>query len=208
MTQASTDVGFWNNRFDREDYAYGIQPNDFLRDNAALFRAGDAILSLAEGEGRNAVFLAKQGCKVQGVDFSEAGRNKALQLAARHQVELTYAIADLTSYAMGEAKWDAVVSIFCHLPEEHRPHLFQEIKQSLKPGGLLLLESYNKKQLAYGTGGPKDVRQLLSVEELKHAFAEFDILRAEELEREIWEGPHHGGKGAVTQFIARKPLQT
>jgi len=206
MTDALPGAGFWNDRYGEADYVYGIRPNDFLRENAALLDPGGAVLSLAEGEGRNAVFLARQGYKVQGVDFSQAGRNKALQLAGRFRVEIAYDVADLATYPMGEAKWDGIVSIFCHLSEEHRPGLFQSVKRALKPGGVLLLEAYNKKQLAYGTGGPKDAAQLLSLAELTLAFEGFEIVRAEDAEREIQEGPFHNGRGSVTQFIARKPV--
>lgn len=198
------DALFWNGRFGGEDYAYGTQPNDFLRENASLFRPGNAILSLAEGEGRNAVFLAAQGCKVRGVDFSQSGRTKALQLAERQGVTIGYDLADLTTYDMGEAVWDGVISIFCHLPDVHRPHLFQSIRRGLKPGGVLLLESYNQKQLGFGTGGPKDAAMLPSLDELKAAFAGFELLRAEDTVREIQEGALHSGKSSVTQFLARK----
>lgn len=204
MTQASTGTGFWNERFGGADYAYGDTANDFLRAHAGLFAAGSRILSLAEGEGRNGVFLAQQGCAVRGVDFSAEGRKKALQLAQARGVTLDYALADLTRYDMGGAAWDGVVSIFCHLGQAERPALHAAIKRALKPGGVLLLEAYNSRQLAFGTGGPKDPTHLIGVAELQDAFRGFDIMLAQEIERTVQEGRYHDGPSAVTQFIARK----
>lgn len=204
MTKPFAVPEFWDTRYRDKEYVYGVSPNDFLRDHATLFKAGNNVLSLAEGEGRNAVFLAQQGCKVCGVDFSSEGRNKALQLAQKQGVEIDYDTADLTQYDMGEAKWDGIVSIFCHLVDRARPTLYRSIKRGLKPGGLFLLESFNKKQLEFDTGGPREVTHLPSLEELKSAFNDFEIVLAQDIEREIREGPCHNGLGSVTQFIARR----
>ena len=205
MTKPFAGPEFWDTRYREKEYVYGVSPNDFLRGHAALFKPGDQVLSLAEGEGRNAVFLAQQGCQVRGVDFSTEGRNKALRLAHKQGVKIDYDVADLTQYEMGEARWDGIVSIFCHLVDRVRPALYRSIKRGLKPGGFFLLESYNKKQLEHDTGGPGDPAHLPSVEELKSAFDDFEIILARDLEREIQEGPYHHGLGSVTQFIARRP---
>jgi len=205
MAQPFAGSEFWDTRYREKEYVYGVSPNDFLRGHAALFKAGDQVLSLAEGEGRNAVFLAQQGCQVRGVDFSTEGRNKALRLAHTQGVKIDYDVADLTQYEMGEAKWDGIVSIFCHLVDRVRPALYRSIKRGLKPGGVFFLESYNKKQLEHDTGGPRDAAHLPSLEELKGAFDDFEITLAQEIEREVQEGPHHHGLGSVTQFIARRP---
>lgn len=205
MAQPFAGPEFWDTRYREKEYVYGVSPNDFLRGHAALFKPGDHVLSLAEGEGRNAVFLAQQGCQVRGVDFSTEGRDKALRLAHKQGVNIDYDVADLTQYEMGEARWDGIVSIFCHLVDRVRPALYRSIKRGLKPGGVFLLESYNKKQLEYDTGGPRDAAHLPSLEELKDAFDDFEIILAQEIEREIQEGPYHHGLGSVTQFIARRP---
>jgi cyclopropane fatty-acyl-phospholipid synthase-like methyltransferase len=206
MKQTSTTSAFWNNRYKDEEYFYGQHPNDFLRDHIALFKNGDAVLTLAEGEGRNAVFLAQHGCKVRSVDFSIAGRTKTLQLAQKQGVIVDYDVADLTQYDLGCNKWDAIVSIFCHLSETNRPALYQSIKQALKPGGIFLLESYNKKQLEFGTGGPKEASHLISLYELKKAFENFETILSQDVERAIVEGKFHDGISSVTQFITRKPM--
>lgn len=206
MKQTFTNSAFWNDRYQDEKYIYGQHPNVFLRDNANLFQNGDTVLTLAEGEGRNAVFLAQKGCKVRGVDFSRAGRAKTLKLAQKQEVTVDYDVADLTQYYMGNAKWDGIVSIFCHLSESNRSALYQSIEQALKPGGILLLESYNKKQLEFNTGGPKELSHLLSLHELEKAFKNFEMIVAQDVEREIVEGHCHNGMSSVTQFIARKSM--
>ena len=206
MKQTFTNSAFWDDRYQDEEYIYGQHPNDFLRDNANLFKNGDTVLTLAEGEGRNAVFLAQHGCKVRGVDFSVTGRAKTLQLAQKQEVSVDYDVADLTEYDMGYAKWDGIVSIFCHLSESNRSALYQSIEQALKPGGIFLLESYNKKQLEFDTGGPRELSHLLSLYELKKAFENFEMIVATDVERTIVEGNSHNGISSVTQFIARKSM--
>mgnify|MGYP001803443981 FL=1 len=204
MKQNFTNSAFWDDRYQDEEYIYGQHPNDFLRDNANLFRNGDTVLTLAEGEGRNAVFLAQHGCQVRSVDFSVAGRAKTLQLAQKQKVSVEYDVADITQYDMGYAKWDGIVSIFCHLSESNRSALYQSIEQALKPGGIFLLESYNKKQLEFDTGGPRELSYLLSLYELKKAFKNFEMIVATDVERAIVEGNSHNGTSSVTQFIASK----
>ncbi len=204
MTQPFTQAAFWDERFQGEAYAYGLDPNDFLREHAALFHSGARILSLAEGEGRNAVFLADRQCEVRCVDYSEAGRRKALELARKRGVDLEYDLADLTTYNMQQAQWDGVISIFCHLADHQRPALFDAVKQSLKPGGVFLMEAYNPGQLAYNSGGPKALSHLPSLQELNQAFSDYEIILARDLERDIHEGPAHDGLSSVVQFIARK----
>ena len=200
-----TGADFWDERYKPEAYLYGDEPNDFLREHAGLFRPGDQILSLAEGEGRNAVFLAQQNYQVQGVDFSTEGQAKALGLAKTRGVSIDYVLADLTQYDMGIDAWDGVVSIFCHLSSRDRPPLYAAISAALKPGGVFLLEGYNAAQLSYCTGGPKDVDYLTSLDMLVEAFRGFEIILAQDTVHDIREGLGHTGPGSVTQFIARKP---
>lgn len=206
MSQQFTGSEFWNERFKNQDYMYGVHVNDFLKEQAHRIEEGGKVLNLAEGEGRNAVYLAEQGYDVRGVDFSAHGRDKAMKLAQQRNVVIAYELADLTTYDMGASNWDAIVSIFCHMHETERPGLYRSIKQALKPGGLFVQEVYNKKQLAYGTGGPGDPAHLGSLQELKEAFEGFEVILAQDIEREIHEGEFHFGNSAVTQFIARKPL--
>lgn len=206
MPQPSAAAQFWNARYHGEDYVYGREANDFLRAQASLLSAGDKVLCLAEGEGRNSVFLAQQDCDVRGVDFSAEGKSKALKLAQDNHVQIAYDVADLSLYDLGDQQWDAVVSIFCHPPEAVRRSLYTRIRRALKPGGIFILESYNKSQLAHGTGGPQDAALLVNLDDLIAAFDGFEILRAQDLERPIHEGAHHNGPSAVSQFIARRPV--
>lgn len=200
-----TGADFWNARYKTEAYLYGAEPNDFLREHAGLFRLGDRVLSLAEGEGRNAVFLAEQGCSVRGVDFSPEGQTKALALAKARGVAIDYVLADLTRYDMGCDAWDGIVSIFCHMSSHDRPPLYAAIKAALKPGGIFVLEGYNAAQLSCCTGGPKDADYLTSLDMLIDAFKGFKIVLARDTVHDIREGLGHTGSGSVTQFIVRKP---
>lgn len=134
---------FWNEKFSGDDYFYGTTPNKFLSSVYGLFPDGANILCIAEGEGRNAVFLAQQGFKVSAVDFSEVARKKALELAASKNVTLNYELSSLEEYNFGEGKWDVIVSIFCHLSPSVRSLVHQKIENGLKQNGILILEAYN-----------------------------------------------------------------
>ena len=204
MVDNFTDTAFWNERYLDRNYAYGEKPNNFLRKHLSLFNSGDDILSLAEGEGRNGVYLARHGINVHAVDFSYAARDKAQELAEKHNVLFPYEIADLSQFDLGIDKWNGIVSIFCHLPETLRPHLYQSIRAALKVGGLFLLEAYNPGQLEFDTGGPQDISHLVPLSELMTAFQEFQLIVAQEIEREVHEGQYHNGLSSVTQLIVRK----
>ncbi|MBO6827115.1 MAG: methyltransferase domain-containing protein [Sneathiella sp.] len=195
---------FWNARYREAEYAYGTEPNDFLRDQAKRFKKGSKVLTLAEGEGRNAAFLASLGANVTAIDFSEAGREKAYALADDMGVTLTYLVQNVMDLVVTDNKWDAVIAIFAHVPPPVRGHMFNYIRHALKPGGVIVLEGYTPKQIGRGTGGPPSEEMMFSSEMLKSEFAGFDILKNEEKVRNIREGDHHSGKGAIVQFIARK----
>lgn len=197
----------WDERYSKDDYHYGTQPNDFLKANArALLSDRDSpeILCLADGEGRNSVYLAELGAQATAVDISTVGLVKAKQLAAERQVPLTVLHADLSTYRFPPNTYDAVVMIFCHMPSASRPFLYEQIKNTLKPGGRLLVECYNEAQLGRGTGGPPVADLMLSLEELKQEFLDFEVQHAVDLVRPIHEGEGHTGKGSVCQFIAVK----
>ena len=176
----------WNERYASEGYIYGTQPNSFLAENANLL-AGP-VLSLGEGEGRNAVFLASLGLDVLGVDGSDVGLEKARALAASMSVMIRAEVADLAFYEPTENFYGSVVSIFCHLPTDIRRRLYPLVERSLKPGGIFLLEAYTKDQLARNTGGPKDPDLLMSRLDLEGAFPNCDVILSNEIEREVNEG--------------------
>ncbi len=194
----------WDLKYSEEGFAYGTQPNDFLRQNLHQLPVGGRVLCLAEGEGRNSVFLAKQGFEVVAVDSSAVGLQKAQELARSEKVQITTIVADLAEFTVEEASYDAVISIFCHLPSPVRQFAYAQVVKGLKKDGVLLLEGYTPAQLKNNTGGPPSKELLLTLEILKNDFASLNILHAIELERDIIEGRLHTGPGAVVQLIATK----
>lgn len=197
----------WDKRYSGEEFVYGTEPNAFLAQMADRLPPGGRVLSLAEGEGRNAVFLAGRGHSVTAVDASSVGLAKAHRLAAARGVEIATRVADLAHYAIEPAAWDGIVSIFCHVPEAIRADLHRRVVAGLKPGGVLILEAYTPEQLGYGTGGPKEIERTMTLDALRTEFASLEVEHAAELEREVIEGRYHSGLGAVVQFVARKPAK-
>jgi SAM-dependent methyltransferase len=194
----------WDQRYAGEAFMYGTAPNDFLQERVGALPPGGRVLCLAEGEGRNAVFLAQRGFQVTGVDSSRVGLEKAQRLARERGVSLETIVADLRDFELGEARWDAIVSIWCHLPPDLRAGLHPRLLAALAPGGVLLLEHYHPRQLEYRTGGPPDATLLVTRDELQRDFASLKVLHAFEGEREIHEGTGHAGRSFVTQFLARR----
>ena len=195
----------WDERYSTEEYAYGTKPNKFLEENVNHIPKGK-VLSLAEGEGRNAVFLAKQGYSVTAVDASIVGLNKARKLAAENGVVVEFIHADLADYDLGENKWDGIVSIFCPLPSSLRKQLYKKVEAGLKRNGVYLLEAYTPDQLKHGTGGGSSVDVMQSKESLLLELAGLRFTHLSELEREVIEGKYHTGIGAVVQAIAIKEM--
>ena len=192
----------WNQRYAGSGFAYGTDPNSFLVQNAKLLNG--PVLSLAEGEGRNAVFLASLGLDVLGVDGSDVGLAKAQTLAASRGLAIRTEVADLTTYEPPENYYGSVISISAHLPSHSRNRLYRLVECSLKPGGIILLEAYTKSQLSRNTGGPKDPDMLMDRAELEKQFPNCEPILSQEIEREVNEGKFHTGLACVVQFIARK----
>ena len=199
---------FWNPRFAGEQYAYGSAPNDFLKAQAGRLAAGSRVLSLGEGEGRNAIHLASLGHDVTAVDAAHTGLIKLLQRAARESLTVTATLADLADYAIPPAHWHAIVSIFCHLPPALRRTVLRDCVSGLAPGGLFILEGYTPRQLGFGTGGPKDVALLLEPDDIRAELDGLELLHFAEVQREVVEGSLHTGMAAVLQVVARKPGPT
>jgi len=193
---------FWNERYSEVDFAYGKQANDFVV--AQAFQPARKILCLAEGEGRNAVYLAQQGHDVTCIDYSEAGIAKMNQLANEKGVEITTICADLAEVTLAENEWDAIVIIFGHFPPAIRQHVHPQLYKALKPGGRLILEAYRKAQIDYKTGGPMNPSMLYSKEELATDFQAFSTIAIEETIREVNEGAFHHGQAAVVQVVGEK----
>jgi SAM-dependent methyltransferase len=195
----------WDERYSAEEYAYGTTPNDFLVANVSSIPKGK-VLSIAEGEGRNAVFLAKQGYDVTAVDGSLVGLDKARKLAEENYVDIEFIHADLADYDLGENKWDAIVSIFCPLPSWLRKELYKKVVAALKQNGVFLLEAYTPNQLKHSTGGGHSVDVMQSKESLKLELGSMKFKHLVELEREVIEGVYHTGIGSVVQAIAAKEI--
>lgn len=193
----------WNERYAADEYIYGTEPNSFLAEQAHLLHG--PVLSLAEGEGRNAVFLAALGLEVHGVDGSEVGLAKAQVLARARNVTIRTEVADLGAFHPDEESFGSVVSISAHLPSAVRRILYPRVERCLKPGGLILLEAYSEAQLARDTGGPRDTDMLMTPAKLRAEFPHLEPMLLQEVEREVREGTHHTGMASVVQFIARRP---
>ena len=197
------DVDFWNQRYGGEAYAYGVEPNDFLVEQTHRIPAG-RVLCLAEGEGRNAVYLAKRGYEVTAVDMSAAGLDKARRLAAASGVAITTQLADLASYEIEPQAWRGIVSIFAHVPPPLRQRLYGSVVHGLRPGGVVIVEAYNPRQLHYQTGGPRQLELLVSLNALREELHGLTEVVGREVDRPVVEGEFHTGLGAVVQYLARK----
>lgn len=195
----------WDERYSEPGFTYGTTPNSFLVSVVDRIPPG-RVLMLAEGEGRNAVYLASLGYQITAVDGSAVGLGKALELAAERGVSLTTIVADLAGFEIEPEKWDAIVSCFCHIPAAIRIPLHRKVVKGLKPGGVLVLEAFSKEQMDYDTGGPKSLDMLMSREELLQELAGLDFIHAATLVRDVKEGRGHTGLASVVQILAVKPL--
>lgn len=194
---------FWDERFARPGYAYGEAPNDFLVEALPRLTRGRA-LSLGEGEGRNAMFLARNGFEVTAVDASSVGLAKARARAEAEGLAITTVHADLATWRPAAEHFDVVVAIFCHLPPALRREVHRAALAALRPGGAVVIEAYTPAQIAHGTGGPKDPSLLYTLDALREDLAGADLEVAVERERVIHEGALHDGVSAVVQVLARR----
>ena len=204
MSAAAKLADFWNQRYGKDEFAYGTAPNDFLVEFARHVPPRSRVLCLADGEGRNGVWLAQQGHTVSSVDIAAEGMAKARRLAAERGVKLDTRIADLAEFEFGKLAWDAIVSIFMHLPPRLRRDVFARGVAALRPGGVVLFEAYGKGQLGRGTGGPPEIDLLVDVDEIRQEFPGCRILHAFCGLREVREGRHHSGTGDVVQLVLQK----
>ncbi len=194
----------WDERYSIDSYVYGESPNDFLRERVSALKRGRA-LCLAEGEGRNSVFLAKHGFTVTGVDSSSVALEKAERLAKKNHVTIETVHADLARYTIEQDSWDSIVSIFCHLPPSLRKTIHRRVVLGLQSGGTFLLEAYTPRQLEFGTGGPPKAEFMMDLGSLKEELAGLEFVHAQELIRDVSEGIKHTGQASVVQVLSRKP---
>ena len=195
----------WDERYAEAFASYGTEPNDFVREVAERIPPGP-VLCLAEGEGRNAVFLAERGHEVTAVDQSPVGLANAARLATERGVTLTTVTADIADYDLGEGQWAGIVSVWAHVPSALRRALHAACVRALRPGGALVLEAYTPRQLERpGVGGPKDPDLLMTPEALRDELDGLRFERCEAIDRDVSEGRYHTGPSTTVQVLAFAP---
>lgn len=208
MTSRAPQRSHWDERYAQEAYAYGEEPNEYLKERLAGLRPGTILLP-ADGEGRNSIYAATQGWTVHAFDLSTEGRWKALQLADKRGVEIDYRVGEMVTLGYRAAQFDAVALVYAHFPPAQRAGLHREINALLKPGGSIILEAFSKNHLPYraknpAVGGPPDRDTLFSIEEVQRDFPGFEVIELAEKEVELHEGLYHNGTGLVVRFTGRK----
>ncbi|OMQ11674.1 bifunctional 2-polyprenyl-6-hydroxyphenol methylase/3-demethylubiquinol 3-O-methyltransferase UbiG [[Flexibacter] sp. ATCC 35103] len=198
----------WNDRYSSEEFAYGEEPNKYLKEQLEKLKTGN-ILFPAEGEGRNAVFAARLGWKVSAFDISAEGKNKALKLAKTNNVEIDYQVGELETLNYQTEQFDAIALIYAHFPADIKSSIHKTLETYLRKDGVIIFEAFSKKHLEYlavndKVGGPKDIESLFSIEELQSDFPNYEIIELEEKEIELNEGLFHNGKGSVIRFVGKK----
>lgn len=193
---------FWDERYAASEYIYGEQPNEWFAEKIQKITPGRLLLP-CEGEGRQAVYAAAMGWEVQAFDQSDAGRDKALALAAKQGQTIHYSLADAMDYHHAEP-FDALALVFAHMPENLRTAFHQRMAAQLKPGGILILEGFHTSQLGRNSGGPRDLSMLFTPEMLEADFAGFHILHLNVEEVVLNEGAYHNGAAKVLRMLAQK----
>lgn len=198
----------WDERYRDSEYAYGEQPNKYLEEQLEKLPVGK-ILFPAEGEGRNAVFAARQGWQVSAYDISNEGQKKALQLAQRNHVSIDYQVGALQTLNYKEGQFDVIALIFAHFPADIKADLHKELDKYLRKGGTIIFEAFSKRHIEFNAknekvGGPRDIASLFSVEEIRNDFHNYEIIELMEKEIELHEGFYHNGRASVIRFVGRK----
>lgn len=205
MTSFSDAAATWNKRFSIDEYLFGTEPNEFMREHAGAWPAGSRVLCVADGEGRNSVWLARRGLAVDAFDVSDVAIAKARRLAAEAGVDVKYTLSECDAYPWPQAVYDGVVAIFVQFADPPmRERLFARMIDALKPGGTLLLQGYGPRQLEYRTGGPSLLEHLYTAAMLRDAFADTDIVDVREYDAELSEGSRHRGMSALVSLVARR----
>lgn len=192
----------WNEKFSSEDYLYGKEPNHFLKEELDKRKVGK-IIFLGEGEGRNAVYAAKLGWQVTAVDESEEGKKKALKLAKENNVSINYLIDNVLNFETRE-KFDAVVMIYLHIHDDLKEALHKKAISLLDINGEIILEAFEKDQLKFTSGGPKNIDLLYDLKTITEDFIDLDFIKLSKEEIELNEGNGHKGKAVVVRFVGRK----
>lgn len=194
---------FWNSRYSEQEFAYGTEPNAFLKEQLGNLKSGKALF-LGEGEGRHAVYAANSGWHVDAVDFSSSAKDKALKLAEENKVTINYEVCDLNEYQFKENYYDLVVMIFLHLPIGLREKAFKNSINSLKLNGILLVEAFNKNQINNSSGGPQSLDLLYSENDVLSLAKDLKTEAIETKSIELDEGEYHKGKADVIRYVGVK----
>ncbi len=209
MASAFSDgADFWNKRFDTPDYIFGRAPNEYLQTQAMRhLKKSDTVLCVADGEGRNSVWLAKQGMQVDAFDLSEVALKKAIALAREEVAHVQFTLASSDTWDWQPNQYDAVVGIFIQFADPvMRPRLFTQMVSTLKPGGLLIIQGYTPKQLEFKTGGPSILEHLYTEDMIRKLISDLELIDLRLYEKELSEGPKHTGMSALLGLVARKPI--
>ena len=198
----------WDSRYSKAEYAYGEEPNEYLKEKLPLVSTGK-ILFPADGEGRNSVYAARLGWDVSCFDLSVEGQKKALALAEKNGVKIDYQVGEFQELAYQENYFDAIALIYAHFPADVKSGYHKILNTYLKPGGVIIFEAFSKKHLEYRAanervGGPTDINTLFSIEEIQADFTNYEIIELKEQEVNLDEGAHHDGVGHIVRFMGRK----
>lgn len=197
---------FWNARFNKQEFIFGKEPNEYLAEQATQYlQVGNTVLCIADGEGRNGVWLAKQGMRVTGFDVSDIALAKANQFAADNEVNIQYSLCDTDSFDWLANQYDAVIAIFIQFADPAmRTRIFKHVQLALRPGGILILQGYTPKQLEYKTGGPSLLDHLYTEAIMRELSQGCEILDLQCYEKELSEGARHTGMSALLGMVAKK----
>lgn len=205
MAMSDPELERWNARFAAPGYLFGTGPNAFLAAQRPRLRAGQRALCVADGDGRNSVWLAEQGLQVTAFDFSPVAVEKARALAASRGVSVQYEVASVMDWRWAPEEFDVVAAIFVQFADPAmRAFLFERMAQALRPQGWLFIEGYTPKQLEYGTGGPSRVENMYTADLLRESFAALELVELREYEAVLEEGTRHAGRSALIDLVARR----
>lgn len=196
----------WDDRYGADDYLFGTEPAAFLVAQRHWLRDGDTTLVVADGEGRNSVYLAERGLEVTAMDVSPVGVAKARALAAARGVQVDHREGDVLTWDWRTASYDCVVAVFIQfLDPDRRAAVFHDMRRSLRPGGRLFLHGYRPEQVDYATGGPPYREYMYTESLLRESFPDLLVERLESYEAELHEGTGHQGRSALIDFVATAP---
>ena len=206
MKKQAPPTVMWDQKYNQDDYVFGTQPSQFMLAQQEWLKAGQTALAIADGEGRNSVFMAEKGLQVTAMDSSQVGIAKAKKLAESRSVDVDFQHVDVREWDWEADRHDLIAAVFIQFADpKFRSEIFTGMIKTLKPGGILLLHGYTPKQVKYGTGGPPVPELMYTREMLVNAFADTEVLRLEEYETELQEGEGHAGISALIDLVARKP---